>query len=202
MNKKFKKSVGLILTLVLIFSFCTSTANASETTNKNIASEIEKTSQLQMTNIQITQTDDGYECTFDLMQKVEEDSENSTRLIGWVSAGDGRFRLKLLPGNGVGYADWSFTLSNGDFIKGVKGTLIVEKDILGPINPNYAKLKVNESYLGTLYKTANGSESFDFSESISGDQNIIFCWNGFYVYGVEGTYSVTNGNIQGKVDDF
>lgn len=198
--KKIGKIYGFILTFVLMFSVCVSNVSASETSE--ISTGADAISELQITNIQMTQVDEGYECTFDLVQEVQSDSENSTRSIGWVVAGAGRFRLTLLPGNGMGYADGSFTLTNGDVIKGVKGTLIIEKDILGPINPNYAKLKVNESYLGTLYKTANGSESFDFPESTSSEQNIIFRWNGFYVYGVEETYSVTNGNVQGKVSDF
>lgn len=206
MRKDKKRKISLILAFIMTFIFCTSTSFASETNELNASSfsgNEEQIYQLQIANMKVTNTDDGYECSFDLLQEVPIDSEDSARGIGWVTVGNGRFRLRIYTGNGLGDVAWNFTLTNGDVISGVKGTLIVEKDILGPINPNYAKIKIDEWYnTGTLFSNATGSEDFDMPESIDPDQNIIFRWSGFYITGLRGTYSAPNGNVQGKVREF
>jgi hypothetical protein len=108
--------------------------------------------------------------------------------------------MRLMPDNGCGLYDWTFTIA-GDFIKGVKGSVVVEEDNL-LFDWNYASFKVDEWYsVGTLYSTASGQESFAFYEN---DYNkyVKLKWSGFKITGVTNNYVVTNGSKSGKVKDF
>ncbi len=95
----------------------------------------------------------------------------------------------------------NLTKIKDDYVKSVKGTLILEKDVLGLINPNYDKKQVNVVYSPAQYSLAVDQVAFDFCES-NLSQNIIFRWTNFTIQGVTGGYSVAGDNIQGKVEDF
>lgn len=122
--------------------------------------------QLTIGNPEITEfPDGGLGINFSLLQEVEPQEGISTQAIGWIVVGYGSLKMTLMPENGIGNFNWRMNLTNGDLIKGVRGTFVCEKnDFLNSIN--YAKRNVYESYsVGTLYPTASGQESFTFKES-------------------------------------
>lgn len=105
-----------------------------------------------------------------------------------------------MPFNQIGEVNWRIALDNGDRITKVRGTLVVEKDLFGPINPNYAKFNIDQRFSGE-YSSASSTYTFSFQREDK-DYNVNFKWSGFYIYGVRGDYSIMNGHRSGKISDF
>ncbi len=201
---RYSKCIIFVIISVLLCGSISFTSLAATSAGQENSSAEKVVIPLKMVNFEGRKVDVGYEYTCDLVQETQSSSDTvSPQAIGWIKVGNASFRLILSPDNGIGYADWKFTLTNADFIKGVSGKFYVKKDLFGLYNPVLAEATVSEWYsYGTLYKLAQGSESFKFPGDVSYNQNVIFQWRNFYITGVTGNYSVTNGESQGKVSDY
>lgn len=212
---KIRNIATLLLILAITISMFPTSALASDVTYNDdtlvledvdtatvLTDENAAVTPLSMDNVQTMQSEDGgIEIRFDLTKEVVPEDGVSPLAIGWIEVvGFGRMRMRLSPDNGIGYFDWELSLTNGDLIKKVAGTLVCEKnDLLN--TTNYAKKKVSESYIGTLYASARSTETFSFFED-NYKQNIKFKWSGFILTGVKDTYYLSNGSKSGKVIDF
>lgn len=144
--------------------------------------------------------DGGVSASFDLVKPQDGDPDAQTRIIGWQIVGYGQVKCRLIPDNGIGFFDWEFDLTNGDLIKGVSGTFVLERYSTGR---NIAKKAVDETYsVGSLYKRASGSESFDVDPRISRDLKVRFKWSGFKIRGVDDDYFMDNESVIGTVQEF
>ncbi|MEG2051277.1 MAG: hypothetical protein RR012_03130 [Oscillospiraceae bacterium] len=200
--KKFISILGSCALMIVIFTITSFASNIPSEFNNEMATN-KNAIAFKATNVIEQKTDKGYEISFDLIQEADTKGTIATRAIGWVQAGDGKVKLDLAPANGIGFFDWYFSLSNGDLITSVKSTMLVEKDLIGPVNPNYAKVDIYRSYKkGTQYNKAQDSHAFSFPGNVSYNQNIIFRWTVFTVQGVQHTYYMPSGSKQGKVCDF
>lgn len=194
MKRVKKRVVSLFLSVAMLLG--TFVFSASATTSNTDILDSRPIVELQAVNQRVMSTDDGFIVTVDL---VEDSNARMDVLAGYCI-----FQIKINSSNTGGTCSWTAKLSNGDFITGVKGKMTVLQDIFGPFNPVYAKMTVDASYLGTLYDTVYGSESFEFGygEVLDEDENIIFEWYDFVVYGIEQIYTITNGDIQGEIGEF
>ena len=199
--KRICKKINQVVTIICVVSMLLSmlsigTYALDDSANNDNSSEMVE---LMPANIVAEKTEDGYEITMDLIREADEE-ESKSRALGWITEGVASFRLTLYPDNGYADVDWTMTLID-DYVKAVSGTFILEKDIFGPINPNYDKVDVDEYYLSAQYHTARGSVGMDFWER-DYSQNIIFRWETFVVTGVMDDYYVLPNDVQGEVQDF
>ena len=195
--KKICKHISLMLVLVLI---CCNTITIAIAGDTNYFQK-ETIQELKAINLKKIKDVDGYWYTMDLAEEVLEAEGNSdARTVSWYVVGVMSFKLVTYPSNNLAIGSWKVQLLN-DYVKSVKGTLILEKDVLGLINPNYDKKQVNVVYSPAQYSLAVDQVAFNFNES-NLSQNIIFRWTNFTIQGVTGGYSVAGDNVQGKVEDF
>lgn len=189
-----KKAVSIILTVVCMFNLLSLNAFAINDEGIN-----EEPIQLSMANVTEEKTDEGYFVSCDLIQETSD----NTRAIGWIAVGYAKFKLELLPSNGVGYVSWQINLTNGDIIKRVRATFVVEKNTL-LFDPNIAKIKVDNVYNPAEY-TVSKTDQHSFSvdeKDLPSDQKIRFKWSGVTITGAKQGYSVENDNVTGTVADF
>jgi len=198
-----KKIISMAVALVMILSLFSMSAYATDETIS--AHTPDDVIELVMGEITIVEDENGEVfMEAELLQEVEPEEGGMTpMLMVWKVVGVAQFKMSLHQSNGYGDFHWIVTLTNGDVIKAVSGTFVCERNNLLLPDFNYAKEYVSESYsVGTLYASARGSEMFSFSSTVPSTQNIRFKWANFYVTGVTGIYSVSNGNVTGTVADF
>ncbi len=189
-----KKVVSIILAMVCMLNLLSLNSFAINDEMIN-----EEPIQLSMTNVTEEKTDDGYIVSCDLIQETSD----NTRAIGWVVVGYAKFKLELLPSNGIGFVSWQINLTNGDVIKRVRATFVVEKNTL-LFDPNIAKIKVDNVYTPAEYTISKGDQhSFSVDErDLPNDQKIRFKWSGVTITGAKQGYSVESDNVTGTVADF
>lgn len=193
--KKVEKIISVIVLIACTFNLLTLNVFAMN----DDGSKQDETVKLLMANVTEETTDDGYVISCDL---VQEKTDNE-RIIGWVVVGCAQFKLELLPGNGIGFISWKFSLTNGDVIKRVRATFVVEKNTL-LFDPNIYKTNVDKIYDPAEYTTIKADQiSFRVEESdLPSNQKIRFKWSGVTVTGALNGYSVESGNVTGTVADF
>lgn len=190
-----KKVVCLILSVIMLLSV-SSTAWATEISD--ITSEKSEV-KLYAVNPSAAKTEQGFIATADLVQA----SSGNEKLI--VKVGYATFDVRFDSTNTGGEGRWTIVLTNGDFIKGVYGEMIIKRDWFGPVNPVLDTATVSEYYsAGALYQSARGVEYFTFKngQDFDATDNFIFQWRNFKVTGVTDNYRITNGEKQGEFGDF
>lgn len=202
--KKRVRFASLFIAITVLFSLST-TAFAADYESYDAVSQDEI--ELYIENEVVTkEPDGGISVSFDLTKEVPQpDGENvSQNSIGWVEiVGYGTMRCRLFPYNGVGYFDWNIYLENGDQIKKVTGTIVLERNSALLPDFNIAKEKVSESYSPLPpYEHAHGTKDFKLDSKIDMDMNVRFKWTGFRVQGVKDSYVLKNGSATGTIADF
>ncbi|MEY8369604.1 hypothetical protein AALA24_12685 [Anaerovoracaceae bacterium 42-11] len=203
MSKRNFRTIVITMCITLIISLFPGIAFAESENNANNSTEKE-TVQLSMENPEVFVTDDGETTiTLDLVEKVEGTSA-STNAVSFITVGKARFRIfwDKLRSNFEGH--WSMTLTNGEKIKKVTGTMIVKKDNLGPFNPEITRMDVYKNYkIGTLYANAedvaNGSYSQTDFDDLNYNTNLILQWRNFTVSSVQKDYIIPNSERQGTI---
>lgn len=146
--------------------------------------------------------DDGGMVIEGVIYKQETDN-NEERMVYYTAVGSYEFDLDFLLDNGIANVRWYFNLTNGDYIKGVKGTFELWKDILGPINSFIDSAKVDEYYHNSFLGEKHSMECFNLlGEDLEYDTAVIFEWDEFKIQGGAGDYFTFSGNQQGKVSEF
>ena len=180
---------SLFMVIILLFSLSTTAFAADyESSTTDNHEEIE----LFIANEVLTkEPDGGVSVSFDLVKEVS--TPNGENVVptsfGWVEI--------------VGYFDWNIYLENGDQIKKVTGTIVLERNSALLPDLNIAKKKVSESYSPLPpYEHASGTEDFKLDREIDRDMNVRFKWTGFKVQGVKDVYVLTNGSATGTIADF
>ena len=153
--------------------------------------------------------DDHVQVSFNLYAPVEPtegDTSANARFFEFNLIGWGRMDVRLSPDNGFGEFEWELGLVNGDFIKGVTGEMILERNsalLPGDMDPNIAVEEVDEWYgTGTLYTSARGGMPFSCPSDLESDQNLKLRWENFRIEGVLDRYRVPRGTTHGTTADF
>lgn len=79
------------------------------------------------------------------------------------------------------------------------GTIIVKRDLFGPINPVLDVVDVNYVNYGTLFSTANDVAPYDLGDTYKDSQNFIFQFENFQIQGVQDHYTVGPREVQKEI---
>lgn len=139
----------------------------------------------------------------DIYQQITENDTGKERLKYYIAVGTYEFNLRFLLENGVADVNWYINLTNGDYIKGVKGTFILKEDYFGPYNPEIDTAEVDEYYFNTRPGEKHSQETFSLrGADLTSDSAVIFQWEDFEITGGADDYFIRDNEQQGKVSEF